>query len=318
MKTITKYTLSIFTLLAVMMLSTSCEHKPLDPRAPEGSNRLVRLNIDWSLLENESEHPEGVTVLFYDTARGGYLKFDLPRDKENTLLSIPSGVKHLYVYNNDEADFLPNADNDYTRHQLIMQQPYVGLNKIYYFSDDVTVYPPAEGEEQTDIQDITVKPACATPHIHITVLGTETIKKNVTIWGAQINGMLDDIMDNHSGVQYHSPVTISTVLQPADETKVVGSIRTMGIHPFAYNDATPAKLILSIIADNGSITYYAFNIIGQIKEQNPTHNYNIVVDLNGAHPLTPDDPDYPGDATGGAVNPAVDPFGTENIEIEMK
>lgn len=314
---ISKYAVSVVTMLAALVLGTSCEHKPLYEREPFGGERKVKLNFDWSLLESENEHPDGVTVLFYDKTTGGYKKFDIPRDDEDKIIIVPSGMKDLYVINNDEPDFDVLIGEKYP--QILMNEPYLGLEKIYTFDDDVTIFPPEEGNED-DVQIITIKPHCATPHVNLTVLHTDAIDYKPVVWAAQLTGMLDNISGDRDKVGYGDPVKIVVSPLDLDNNNAYGTVRTMGFHPDAYTATTPACVIVGISTEEGKNVYYKFNVLKQITAQEPTHEYNIVVDMKDAQPIDPDDPDKPDpdDPSSGQIRPSIDPFGSETIDIEMK
>lgn len=312
---VSKYAVSVITMLTALVLGSSCEHKPLYEREPFGGDRKVRLNFDWSLLEDDNQHPDGVTVLFYDEGTGDYTKFDIPRDEENTIITVPSGVKDLYVFNNDEPDFTPIIGDDYPI--LEMEFPYNGLDKIYTFDDDVTIYPPEEGNED-EPQVITIKPHCSTPHVNIRVINTDAIDYTATGWAAQLNGMMDNLSWNRDKTGYGNPIKITTPLK-AEGKEANGSVKTMGFHPTSYTKESPAKVIIGVATDKEKVYYYKFDILNQIKAQEPTHEYNIVLDMKGAKPIDPDDPDNPDDdPSNGMIKPSVDPFNPENIDIEMK
>lgn len=312
MKKISKYALTLCALFMAMLLTTSCEHKPLYERAPKGTDRIVRLNFDWSGLENADDMPQGVTVLFYDVEHGGFLKYDLPHGEEDTELTIPSGAKYLIVYNNDQSDFIAVTPPDqYHGHYLSMEAPYVGLNNIYYYSKDITVYPPEDGVEH-DVQVINVKPYCMTPHLDISVLGINSINTVIKTWGVTVSNLCGNSAP-HSSMSVGAPITISKVLTER-HNEAFCSIRTLGLHPEFTSGASPCILRVQATAENGGVKYYSFDVSEQVRKQETSHRCSIIVDITGKQP---DNPDGPTDVSGSGMNPAVDNFGSENIEIEM-
>lgn len=279
--------LSALLLLAVVALSSSCDHKTLYERMPVGTERKVRLNIDWSQLETADDLPSSIIVAFYDKATGECEKFEIKHDEESKELKIPSGEKHIYIYNSDDASFTGYSSDKCYGENFLMSKPYYGINKLYFYSADVTINAPEVGVAD-DVQILDVKPACATPHVNITLRGIEKLQKHVKSWVVTLSGMQPAYYPYNNAIAQLPSVFLRSEMKPSsDGLTLSADIRTFGFHPSAYEEDTPAILYLHGVANDQTTVDLKLNIMPQVRasEQLFNHVYVIIADIEEMEPV---------------------------------
>lgn len=282
--------MTMVVMLAALVLGTSCEHKPLwekENRHEMGYDRHVVLKFDWSQLETPSDMPKTIKVVFHDPETDEVIDLNFPAEMEGQDIVIPSGVKHLYIYNTDETDFAGHIDpSDWHKNYLYMLPSYRGLKKVYLFSEDVTVLPP-EIDKELEPQIVKVTPTCRTTHFDVTVNNpnSKNNKGDIVTWAVAFVDMYPYYAEDYSTVDVKQPVNIRyPLIWDNTANTLYGSLKTFN---FQKQNSTLAKYMLYVSSSDilTDQTYYRFDITDQVKAQEGAHIYHFTVDLTGKIPV---------------------------------
>lgn len=309
MKAVKFYQLLLIAMFAGLFCA--CDHKPLYVLdTPEDDPTLiltpVKLDFDWSKLEENDIIPEGMTIYAYQVETKKYKKYDIP-SSYNGVVQLPVGKVQLIFVNNDNSNIYPDKDGSYLTNQLVLVNNRKILSAIYGGTSQHEI--PLQSDVDTHI---TLTPACMCKHININIVNANTACQQAKSLKAQVTGLTNllTICDKQAPEDAES-ITMSGKLTNDDST-LSGSFRCLDVK----SDAHVHKLILAAYSPNGGIKAYRFYVTDEVKSQAMQHMIDLDIDFFDGEEIDQKDDDFP-DVDKDGFNADIDDFDEEIIDADM-
>lgn len=293
----------LLTIMAAML--SACEHKPLYTRdgGGEPDDRpygYVRVNFDWSELEDPSDLPEGIKLYAFDET-GGKKEYILSPDF-NDYIKIPTGVNYLVF-----------AANDNDKVDLVDVTSPTTCEMHYIGTRESEILPPFYGGVlRTDIKGDTAKttmvlsPRCKTKHIDFILKNSDSIMTAPRITAA-VTGLANKVnFLSELATDKSNSMRMSTLLSAVSATELNGGLRTLGV----LTNGDPHQVIIAAYWIDGTIRAFLFEkqeITDKVNTLATEHRVTLEFDLmkDGVE-ISYDDPLFPKDGNG--ITTTIDDF----------
>ncbi len=309
-------------LLAAATLN-SCNHKDLDILYDDAGN--VRVAFDWRNAPEAA--PQSMEAIFFD-AQGAAepVRFQFA-GRDGGSVHIPAGTYSVIGQNSDNTDWAhrrneqdPNLFEIYTPDASRLDA--LGLNARTLprargaEEERMAQSPggPLYGDRQDDQtlemtpreQTVTLYPQEVTCHYSVEVRDVENIQN---LADASLDATLSGLAEGYyqgQGKPTETPVTMPfTLSENRTDKTLTGNFLTFG-EPSGANHAH--SLIVYMVFTDGTKRYQTFDVTDQVRQAPDPRNVHIIV--SGLNiPRTID--------AGGGFRPDVDPWESENIDLDM-
>lgn len=286
------------TLLAGIILTASCEHKPL--YLLDNNPRPVRMEFNWQNLRPGDDIPEGMR-LYLNNEGEKPLWYDVPTNTGLTTNLVPGD----YVITGGSND-IPSVNITQNGDDVVIsqQEPNTQVPPIYGIEEKVLIENGAPEGEEPETQVVTLKPYALNCIYNVRVINTDVVK-DADVWTASLSGLTDAILlSTGKSAPEANEIKVPFGLKDAGNNERNSTLSVLGQYPGATNE-----LIVSIKRKDGSTVYYKLDVTPQINNATDFRNLEIIADLSKLQPYD--------DGGKGSITPEVDPYPEINIGITM-
>lgn len=108
-----QYIISSVSVLSLLFVTTSCEHKDLCYHHPHG----VKLKVEFDWSKAPEAFAKGMCIYFYPEDGGSYRRFDFS-NKQGGYIELTEGTYNVICYNNDTECVMFSGVEDFYSHNL--------------------------------------------------------------------------------------------------------------------------------------------------------------------------------------------------------
>ena len=308
-----QYIISCVSVLSLLFVTTSCEHKDLCYHHPH--TKTLKVVFNWENAPNAN--PKGMCVYFYPFEGGSGYRFDF-NNLNGGQISLPVGKYRVLTYNNDtEAQTFRNMDN-YSLHNVTTRlgsvlEPLYG-NAMQHAprsegTEDESVYITPDMMWGCNVMEVEVTDD-GLNYIHITIEGSgltsplpvfnkeyiitlyphellctytyevRNVKnlKHVQQMSGTLSGMSPMLTFSNEEIG-REPVTIPFEAYSNGISTVTGKFYTFGHH---LENTNPHRMVFYVIMDNGE--KYCFkdfdnlDVTQQVHEAPDYRHVHLIID----------------------------------------